>query len=872
MHRFSSPTFRMALSCGVLSQALFHAPWVLAQPVHVPVAPFGTQKTDYDPIEVTAPALPYRQFEKVEITGSSILAKEAKQALPIQIITRREIERSGAADLTQLLQRVPVMNNFQEQGTVTGTTSGGPQSAAVHGNQNGTLVLLNGRRLPYYGNQTIAGERAVVDLNFIPLSAVEKIEILTDGASSRYGSDAVAGVVNVITRSQLQGTTISVETFFPQGGAGRANGFNLSWGQGRLERDGYSMRAYFSATQQDMLQAKAHPSTQEGRVPFVIDGETWFKGANYSNYSAPARNYKNAAGKIRNEYLDAYGVCEPGWYLLAAGYCAINTQPEMTLYPATDRQQIFLQAEKLLDNQWGLFSELQTVQHAQFFQPLGHPYWTIEQPGTDPSRTYLISAQPWGLFQQRYENTMHHAVLGLRGEVEGWDFTGHLTQGQHKVKRAYVGGFVYRGYDTVRLKPEEVGLSPSQYSAETMAQFEAYRRTSDVNLDDGKTVMQTWGVLASRPAWETDHGAVMIGVGVDGRRESVQYLSAQTTRPSFEGQRDNWAVHSEIQLPVAEALETTAALRRDQYSDFGGVQTGKLGWKWRPETAWMVRGSLGTGFRAPAVAQMAPVSTQFTDAYDDVSGKIYPVDFSGNPRLKPERSRQWMLGARWDPSPRWTVGADVWGLFIRDTFGNLSGQTILADPVLRAQYLANGRVSSPNLNLGVSDSRGVDYDLQWRQPTEVGRWRLALRGTYMLKSQRQMSEYGAMESNLGRYADATGSVMPRHQMAWSLFLEQAMSVWGATLNFRSGNTEQTRLINIQGQAINYLHEVPADWSLDLSSRWSVANSLTWAVNLLNATNRMPPFRMRTGNVLNGVDTRYGNYYGRALYLKAEYKF
>ncbi len=98
-------TFRMALSCGVLGQALLQASWVLAQPVQIPVAPFGTPKTDYEPIEVTAPVLPYRQFEKVEITGSSILAKEAKQAVPIQIITRREIERSGAADLTQLLQR-----------------------------------------------------------------------------------------------------------------------------------------------------------------------------------------------------------------------------------------------------------------------------------------------------------------------------------------------------------------------------------------------------------------------------------------------------------------------------------------------------------------------------------------------------------------------------------------------------------------------------------------------------------------------------------------------------------------------------------------------------------------------------------------------
>jgi iron complex outermembrane recepter protein len=158
----------------------------------------ATQK--YPPIEVRDTPLEYRQFDRVEVTGSAILSKEAKDSLPLQVINRRDIERSGAASLSEVLHQLPVMLNFTESGTMTGTLSGGPEAAAIHGNQSGTLVLLNGRRLPIYGSQTIAGERAIVDLNFLPLAAIERIEILSDGASSRYGSDAVAGVVNVITR------------------------------------------------------------------------------------------------------------------------------------------------------------------------------------------------------------------------------------------------------------------------------------------------------------------------------------------------------------------------------------------------------------------------------------------------------------------------------------------------------------------------------------------------------------------------------------------------------------------------------------------------------------------------------------------------
>jgi outer membrane cobalamin receptor len=99
------------------------------------------------------------------------------------------------------------------------------------------LVLLNGRRLPYYGNNSIAGERAFVDLNILPLSAIERIELLTDGASTRYGSDAMAGVVNIITKSSVQGTTLSTQLTRPAGGRAPGEQFNLSWGKGKTEID-----------------------------------------------------------------------------------------------------------------------------------------------------------------------------------------------------------------------------------------------------------------------------------------------------------------------------------------------------------------------------------------------------------------------------------------------------------------------------------------------------------------------------------------------------------------------------------------------------------------------------------------------------------
>ncbi len=161
--------------------------------------------SEWAPVTVTAPALPFRQFDKVEITGSSILRKEQTQALPVQVVTRQDLQRRGVMTLTEAVQNLTSVFNGLEL-TQTGMNQGGFTSAALHGMPTGTLVLLNGKRLAPYGIQNISGkEQASVDLGMLPLSSIERIEVLSDGASSLYGADAIAGVINIITRTDIRG-------------------------------------------------------------------------------------------------------------------------------------------------------------------------------------------------------------------------------------------------------------------------------------------------------------------------------------------------------------------------------------------------------------------------------------------------------------------------------------------------------------------------------------------------------------------------------------------------------------------------------------------------------------------------------------------
>ncbi len=169
----------------------------------------------------SAPVFGQQQLERVEITGSSIRRIDAESALPVQVLKRADIERTGASTVVDLLQRLPaIQGSFGESGGVGGT--GGFSSVSIHNvGDTRTLVLLNGHRLAMWGGQLLTGFGAGIDLNTLPISAIERIEILTDGASALYGSDAIAGVVNFITKRNVDEGDVTLGYSAPRGGGAR---------------------------------------------------------------------------------------------------------------------------------------------------------------------------------------------------------------------------------------------------------------------------------------------------------------------------------------------------------------------------------------------------------------------------------------------------------------------------------------------------------------------------------------------------------------------------------------------------------------------------------------------------------------------------
>lgn len=834
---------------------------------------------EYPPVLVMGSPLAYRQFNKVEITGSSIMAKESKEALPVQVIARQDIERSGATNLAQLLQKLPSMFNFYELGTMTGTTSGGPETAAIHGNPNGTLVLLNGRRLPYYGSQTIFGERASVDLNLVPLSAIERIEVLTDGASSRYGSDAVSGVVNIITRENTKGFSVSTEYTRPVGGAAQGKLFNMGWGTGQLLSDGYRLQAHFSVDKQDALLAGDRDNASNGAVQFNINGQNWWgvRNGRVTQNGWPA-SIQTSTGVI-NPTLQNTGQCPSNWYTSTNGTstaCWRNSQRLLTLYPATEKKLFFLDGEVILNANWTGFGQVIAGQVEQRSVPTEAIPLSYDLGNGSKA---LIDTSPVGPVAQRYTNRNYQINGGIKGQWGEWDVRTNASIGKHRVVRSYVDGRV-AGVDRPTFASiggaNEAWQNEIQYLPPlVLSQLSALR--SSLLMDQGQTQLTAVDALASKEIGSTEDGPILLGLGLNWRNESVDFTSHLPTVPSFSGQRQNWASHAELQSAITESQQVTMAVRHDQYSDFGGVQTGKLGWQWKPQPGFMLRSSIGMGFRAPTLGQMTHVITNTWNTTDLRTGTVMQARNGGNPDLKPEQSTQAALGFRWEPTSRWSIGADLWQLQIRDTFGTLTDEQVLSSPELRNKYVSVvGNTTYLNLinrNLGRSERQGIDYDVQWREPTDLGRLRLSLRGTWNLFARKQVFEGGSFESELGRYASNTQSMTSKHLLVLSASLEQ--SDWNAMVawNYRSGFDNTMLLMqSINGNTSELTSRIPGHWTMDVGGRWQASKAWTWAATIQNLTDRNPPIMFNNYAYFAGVDTRYASYYGRTLKLKAEYKF
>src|SRR5213596_1006073 len=217
---------------------------------------------------IAPPAFAQQTVERVEITGSSIKRIDAETALPVQVVTRQEIEATGAANVEQFLQGLGVAlqgNNNSVAATGSGATTGGVSSVSLRGlGSQRTLVLIDGKRVSAGGTLT---DSTSVDVNHIPVAAIERVEVLKDGASAIYGSDAIGGVINFILRKDYKGGEATAFASIPQHPGARGGGLNALIGWGDMATQRFSATLIADFRHEDALFGRQRDFASKGIFP-----------------------------------------------------------------------------------------------------------------------------------------------------------------------------------------------------------------------------------------------------------------------------------------------------------------------------------------------------------------------------------------------------------------------------------------------------------------------------------------------------------------------------------------------------------------------------------------------------------------------------
>jgi iron complex outermembrane recepter protein len=660
-------------------------------------------------------------LQRVEITGSSIKRATSETASPVQVVSREDLAKSGKATVAEYLQTLTADGAGSLPTGFGNGFAAGSTAISLRGlGATSTLVLLNGRRMAPFARAD-DGQKTFTDLSTVPMEAVDRIEILKDGASSIYGADAIAGVVNIILRKDYTGTAIKLEGGTSRYRDGEQGKLALTWGKGDLDQDGYNVLVNAELYGNHELMNKDRSDRSwigHGDIrPWGYGQNTQFAAGGIVSGVAGA----TPTGALRDPKSGNY-VSLPGCAQFStttnqdpAGGCLWYADQFRSMQPQIDGHNLYARGTKSLDGGMQLYAEAgyskrdtsftltpSSISPTVAFRPNAQYPTGVINYGSGTGTAIMMSAKhpqnPYGADvrvrystfdvgpQTRYvNNEFNRFVLGLKGSAMGWDFDTALLHSQSKLDLNYTNMLnmpvvvAALSDPTSKYFPYYIGAQAGKNPASLYAAMvtnATSHSTTQLDIADFK---------ASRELMQLPGGALGLAVGAEYRREKLDNPSLSGTENgtinasyvAAQGDQNISAVFVEVAAPVLPGLELNAAARYDKYKNFSST-TPKLGAKWTPVKTFALRGTYSEGFRAPGPAEAgsASQSTGSAPVSDPVrcpggkpaAGGATTADCSitigavkvGNPNLKPETSKGYTLGMVWDPLANTSFSLDGW--------------------------------------------------------------------------------------------------------------------------------------------------------------------------------------------------------------------
>ena len=679
------------------------------------------------------------ELDKVTVTGSRIKRSDVAEALPITVIDREQIELSGESNAADLIRNLTFNStgSFRPQ---SGSSAQGTSSLSLRGlGASRTLVLIDGRRMP---RSPVTG--ASQDLNMIPLGAIEKIEILTDGASAIYGSDAIGGVVNIITRVDYEGFEIMLggqEVSIPAAGGEREEGSVLFGASGEKS----SIIAGVSWNDREIIFARDLPWNNPGASVYGnsfttldADGNDQFNWRTIGDCDFPDTGFFVLGERCAYDFTlvsaDEASIANKSLYVKAT-------------HQVNDNWEVWANASF---NQTESFGRYAPVPDSSYFStPLTanspnnptNPNGNVYNPGLglDPQAVnWWHRFDALGNRDTTVTSEMLDILIGTTGQIGGAEVEFGVRRTNNR--SADVGrNFLLRSAASVNIENGSYDLNNPYGTPESVLNSMRVTVYRDGKYDQD----QVFGSVAF-DMFEMENGAVSAYIGAEARKDKYADIYDPLSEAgqiggsagnSAAGNRDLNSIFFETLFPVLENLEVNVAGRYDDYSDFGDNFSPKVSFRYQPMDNLTLRASWGEGFRAPTLPTLTQKPSFSATSVNDPQSCInqgQPENcnlqindtIQSNPLLQAEDSEQFSLGLAYEPTDWMNFTLDYFNIQINNRIRSFNAQFLIdsevsGDPVpdgLFCDRSASGSILGCFTgfgNQGVVETSGLDFNARF---------------------------------------------------------------------------------------------------------------------------------------------------------------
>jgi len=857
------------------------------------------------------------QLEEVLITGSFIKGSAENEASPVEVLDSGYIDQTGAVTIAELTARLAVASGSENNpDSFTAGETQGTSNVNLRGlGLTSTLVLINGKR------QTVAAAVAndgsvFVDTNTVPQAALERVEILKEGATATYGSDAIAGVVNFITRENFEGFEVSGGYQTTTESSQNTADVNFVGGINLTDRTNLLLSGTFR--QQDPLSSAERPFTTENAIStlgrsFIAIAPTTGTGAYAGSYS-PGENIPDPA------CLDSpLGVLIPQ----ASGTrCGFLYGPRFNLVNEEEQTQVYGNLTHSFSDDLAMTIELGWTKNEVFDNPQSPTYPNLSFPlilpgqaGSPFDQPVVWLGRPLGAeapspFAPRDSETLR-ASIDFEGSFDsGWDWYAALTYSEND-RNGFQPDTI-----TSRLNDGIAGVGGPN-GDQTFNVFDPTQNSQDLidyissgQITERTTDMFVGDVVFSGDLFEMSAGSVGVAFGAQWRDEgydisfndiATQQIDVDTGfaepidliflgggRPLSEG-RSTYALFAEANIPLTETIEVDIAGRYEDLETDSSFDP-KIAVRWQATDSFVLRASASSAFREPSLQQFFSQETALEGLVDPLNpgGALFVrVDTAGSADLQPESSTNFNFGGIWNPTDDITLRLDYWRFDYEDVIVAESAQgKLLADPsgpdIRRSATGQLAGVRTNFINASTVETDGIDVAVDWFVPTDgFGQFGFNLTATHFFSyeipctaaNSRGCDGPGGTEDvagffNFDTFARSIPETKINGVVDWTMGNHSV-----ALLGFYTSGYETTRTVDARAASLGYTQDIDSWFTMDLQYAYGFDfgdNRATFTLGSKNVFDELPPRVYDAANF--SYDPKHHDPRGRLVYARVKLDF